>query len=442
MKLPHVVLLLSASATLSVHADEADFFDSIDVEDSYGELVEAPVETTSISFTGELGYRVHYALVDKMASLDFYNKESGLALSRLDAQGQVDWSVTAEVLIKLGVRAYQNDITNEPSAIEIHESYIEYGKPQGFKVKFGRQFVVFGESDFFQVVDVVNPTDERELGLAELDETRLPVLSSRFSYVSERWGTDLVLIHEHRPNRTAESRGDYDPYISAGGREQFTEQAEPDVDFINNDIAARLFLSRSWGDMSLVYGNKYDNVAAFIDYDQTVLNPYILGYPKVKTYGVASNYIAGNWLLKSEYAYSDGMLFNSNTANLATVEKPQHEGVVGFRYSGISNVSVNWETQIRLISDHDNRISDHHVKITSMLDLGWKTMQDSLNSTLFWAQGVGDDTSGFVRIKMDYDVNDLLTVSSGVIVYYADEGDQLYTMQDNDRLFLGASYAF
>ncbi len=68
------------------------------------------------------------------------------------------------------------------------------------EVTVGRQIVAWGEGDGMSVVDVVNPRDNREPGLADLDDIRVPVLATRVGWFTTTARGDhrveAMVVHE------------------------------------------------------------------------------------------------------------------------------------------------------------------------------------------------------------------------------------------------------
>ncbi len=64
------------------------------------------------------------------------------------------------------------------------------------ELTIGRQIVAFGEGDALSPLDVVNPRDNREPGLADLDDIRLAVLATRLAVFAGNHRVELMVIHE------------------------------------------------------------------------------------------------------------------------------------------------------------------------------------------------------------------------------------------------------
>lgn len=455
MRLAHIYfassIVFSASVLKMEYVKAEDsFFDSIEADANQLEKNEVKKDENNetLNLWAELGYRSHYGLEDKEDGLDFYNKYSGMALTRADLYLKADWKASDFVAVKVSARAYDTHFTPEQSFADLDETYIQIGSHQGLKYSVGRQYVVFGESDYFQVIDVVNPTDERELGLAELDETRLPVSLSRVSYVGYRWGSELVLLHEFRSNRHAESRSDFDPLITLDTNSLIFDP-EPEEEFFSNNAAIRVFFSRPWGDVSVVAAKNYLHSRSVVDISFTDESAFHLGYAQYETIGAAVNYILGYWVLKTDFAYKNDLPVIRSTnseeggAPIPEVDhKSQNELMVGFRYGGISNVDINFELDSKQIVDFDNEINGNMITTTAVVDVAWRTHRDKLISSLLIAKGLGGDGSQIFRVKEEYDFNDFISLSVGYIKYSADINDDLYFASNNTRVFVGANVTF
>jgi len=63
-------------------------------------------------------------------------------------------------------------------------------------VTFGRQIVAWGHGEMLSPVDIVNPRDQRDPAIAELDDIRMAVLASRVGLFFEQQRLELMVIHE------------------------------------------------------------------------------------------------------------------------------------------------------------------------------------------------------------------------------------------------------
>ena len=83
--------------------------------------------------------------------------------------------------------------------LQVRETFVALALgPLEFTI--GRQVVAWGEGDGMSVVDVVNPRDNREPGLSDLDDIRVPVLASRVGWFTTTAHGDhrveAMVVHE------------------------------------------------------------------------------------------------------------------------------------------------------------------------------------------------------------------------------------------------------
>lgn len=87
--------------------------------------------------------------------------------------------------------------------------------PGDFEVTVGRQIVAWGEGDTLSPLDVVNPRDLREPGLADLDDLRLPVLATRVAWFHGAHRVELMAIHEADFGYRSPPLGPFSPFRAA-----------------------------------------------------------------------------------------------------------------------------------------------------------------------------------------------------------------------------------
>ncbi len=66
--------------------------------------------------------------------------------------------------------------------VELREVYIEGSPLNSLDIKLGKQIITWGVADSLRVVDVLNPTDEREFGMTDLEDIRLPINMTKIDY--------------------------------------------------------------------------------------------------------------------------------------------------------------------------------------------------------------------------------------------------------------------
>jgi len=93
---------------------------------------------------------------------------------------------------------------------DLRETYVQ-GTFGPVDVTVGRQVVAWGEGDMLSPVDVVNPRDLREPGLADLDDLRLPVWSARTGLFAGDHRVELMMIFAPDFGYRSPPLGDFSP---------------------------------------------------------------------------------------------------------------------------------------------------------------------------------------------------------------------------------------
>ena len=82
------------------------------------------------------------------------------------------------------------------------------------ELTIGRQIVTWGEGDALSPLDVVNPRDLREPGLADLDDIRLPLLATRLGIFIGDHRIEAMVVHEFSYGLRSPPFGPFSPFES------------------------------------------------------------------------------------------------------------------------------------------------------------------------------------------------------------------------------------
>jgi|GEM_PF-3648797 len=448
-----IILASVASATCIAQSAEFDdaFFDEIEVDTS--DISTADGKVSSWHIKGSIAEDIQFAPQAPNSDLGFSRSQSGITQVKTTARIGAYGTIFNDVIFAVNAsgfydaRYHQNpsdyspeEFDNMADEIELRDTFIEFETFDNLWLKMGKQIVAWGESEFVQIADMVNPRDEREFGLVDLEDSRLPLLSTRVSYVGQRWGIDTVLIQEHKPNKYAGAGSDFDPLIDARDSFDFLDPKPADVGFMNPDIMVRGFYSHSRGDLSIVAGKthaKQESVSW-----ESAPNQVRGYYPEINTVGFATNYISGFWLLKGEVAYKQGSEFFSPTAATLFTEKALVQGLLGFEFTGNQDLQLSVELQVDNIQDHDNTLEQDAVESLLSSRVNFEFMRDTAGLEFVVAAWL-DGNSLSLRTTYHYDISDSVKVKAGFISFYAGSEDgMLKVYENNDRIFTGISYSF
>jgi len=330
---------------------------------------------------------------------------------------------------------YTNEtLENYESELEFRDAYIRGTLTNSLDIKIGRQIVVWGKSDSIRVVDVLNPLDFREPGMVDIEDLRLPVTMIKADYYFNQWNFSAIAIPEIRFNKVPVYGSDF--YVA--------DQKAPDETIPNHiensEFALALEGIFSGWDLSFHYANHYDDQAHMI------LNngkPIRQEHSRLNLLGVASNIAFGDYLLKIESAYIDGLEFASTSTEFSRVDF-----LMGVDYSGFTDTTLSVEAVNRKLLDYESELStsiDRTDENEGQIALRYSGsfIHDKINITALAAiLGTDFDAGAYYRGSIEYELMNATSVTLGGIVYQSGDNFLLERIAQNDRVFFDLRYSF
>jgi len=315
--------------------------------------------------------------------------------------------------------------------MEVREVYLRGTITSSLDIKLGRQVVVWGKSDSIRVVDVLNPLDFREPGMVDIEDLRLPVTMVKTDYYFSDWNLSAMLIPEVRENKRPAFGSDF---YFGNPNQPPSEENEPE--FGSLEYALALIGTFSGWDTSFHFASVYDDTP-YLTQDNT------LDYSRLMLFGFANNVALGNWLLKSELAYLNGILFNQlpDEYNRADV-------MLGVDYSGFTNTTLSVEAVTRRITNYDNVLSiqpNFVEKDEGQIAFRYNAnfLREKLDTTLLISLlGYTLEDGAFYRASLSYELMDAMSILFGFIVYQSGDSQLSKVVANNDRVFMDWRYSF
>jgi hypothetical protein len=427
----------------------ASGFDSIEID--MEEVAEANESDSSFwrvggFFREELGYSPNHDTPDFTKIRSVLNLSLNLELGA-DWDAKVNWNGFYDNAYRQQGRNQFTDETLETyeEETELRDTYLEGPLTDQIRLKAGRQIIAWGQSDSAQITDVANPRDLREVGMVELEDARIPVGALKLAALFGSLELDLVSIHEFRPNKTPAKGSEFD--FLAGLREAGLTIKNEEMPDFTPELIFRAFKTFNGGDISFIWGDTTDD-NFYLDSDPggMVLTPK---YRRLKTVGVSGNRVVDTWLFKGELAKISGKAFTRSDAvsrlyagKQIWIEKDLISGMIGFDYSGISDLTVTVEVLGEQIESYEETVADNELTGTLSVRLNHKALNETLETTVFWMHYDGAN-GDVVRLESEYEVMDALQISGGVVFYQADDPNaEVYSFRDNDRIMAGLKYSF
>lgn len=332
---------------------------------------------------------------------------------------------------------------------EFRELFVRGALLDDLDVQLGRQIEVWGAADFIRVNDVLNPIDNREPGLADVEDLRLPVGMARLEWFFGDWSLTGVAIPEIEFNKEPVFGSDFYPLPRQSpvpGAPWPPREEVPSDGGDHTEYAAALQGFFTGFDLGFFWTEHFDDNPHLENVAPPGQPPeFRLRHSRLVQSGASLVVAAGNWILKGEAARVDGLEFNN-----ATEDKTRIDALLGFDYTGFSETTVTVEAVNRRIQDFEKameRFPDFASEDRNQYVLAYR--RDLLHQRLH-LQGVwiffGEtgDEGGLQRYQAEYDLLDDLSLLGGVLVYQsAGDGNRLLqAARNNDRFFAQLSYHF
>ncbi len=412
----------------------------------------AKVARNPLQISGQLSFNSNYSYqenVPKICDSDY----QGFTKLQFAGLLEFDYKISKEWQAKLELKGFVDPIYNVKgrynystdslrtyeSELDIGEGYLLGSLTDDLDLKIGRQIVVWGKSDSLRVTDVINPLDNRELGLVDIEDLRLPVLMTRLDYYYEDWQLSLLAQHEHRDPKEAAINSEYFPssVLPVPPGVQF-----PDISSQSIQLDETTFSFSANGrfvgwDLSLYAGRFKDSRWSFVN------NQTDREYGLFNMVGAATNVLMGSWLLKAELA-----LLNSLAYNTVPEEKDRIDLLLGFEYKGIADTTISLEFVDRYLTDYDpvmknlpDFVDEHELQTALRVLYNFNHDRATLG---YLGQYLGNqfEKGGFHRVWLEYELTQSVNITGGIIDYLGGENPVFEAMKNSDKVFVEAKYFF
>ncbi|MEA3554381.1 MAG: DUF1302 family protein [Campylobacterota bacterium] len=389
------------------------------------EIVKVQEDKSKFSAYGSLSLSASYNYAHHKPE-EGQNDFRGLSSSKLSTDINLEYKLDNDFKIKSTLKAYKDfiyDLKDDEyittpydydKDAQINELYLQGSINSKTDIKIGRQIVVWGKSDNIRITDTLNPMDNTTPGMIDIEDLRLARTMSKLDYFINEWAISGIVLHENRYSEMPQYGSDF--ASSNQIQADMMSTKEPSNSLKDAGIALSASANLRGQDIAFYYSNQY--------VDNTIYRSNMLG--------MAYNKVLDSFLFKTEFAYFINQCDKSQCDNYdSSTIKSKLDGLVGLEYNGISDGSISFE------------MANKNYDIQYALRFTQSYINQTLDFTaLYSAFGKNLEDGGFVRVWIDYDIDDKLSTSFGVINYIGGDVAQFEMIKDNDRVFASLKYSF
>jgi len=380
-----------------------------------------------------------HGFVDTYQGVKTVSSEKGsFQSSRTRAGFELELS-QGETMARAAVHAVHDTINSSNESFELREAYMQY-ESEYLDLRAGRQIIIWGNAEGFQVTDIVSPKDYSEFLANDFDDMRIPVDSFRARIMKGPFTVEAVFIPVFTPAIV--------PYAENGASDStpwarelpqgviLNEEVLPDRKIQNSEAAGRILFRNSLFDISILGMYGWDDQPLMI-YENDEVTPE---YRKMKLLGGELTVPMGDFIIRGEGGYTMDKWFLCNDSEYTPVQKNTYSYVVGLDWSPGNNFNLSVQYYEFSIMDYqEDIISDEHSRYVTF-SLSKKFFRETLTfySMIFWGIEQGDL---YNRTSLEYSISDSMKLSAGYDLFSGEEGS-FGEYDDMDQVFLKVEYLF
>jgi len=331
------------------------------------------------------------------------------------------------------------DPSSDDHDLELHEAYLHHST-QDWELRLGRQIVRWGKADQISPVDNVNPEDQREFVIPELEDRKIPNWMARLRLFPGDLTLEGVFIPFFRKN-TFDYFGNTWALLGVDDQGLEIDEDEPDQGMDSADWGLRSSASMAGWDVALSYMRATQKTPHLRFDPLSPQGPTLhADYRKQHIIGWEFETTVDKFGFRGEGAYFDEQSLATQSMN--SVTRPMTHSVIGVDYLGEADWYVNVQLSHQHIFDHDEDIlflrQDNFYLSGEINKEFWR---GNTMLKLGYAVDLHDGGSFFTpEAILTYFTN--LELTLGANVFFGPKDSYFGRYDDNDQAFFKAVYHF
>ena len=336
----------------------------------------------------------------------------------------------------------------------------------------GRQIVAWGQGEMLSPVDIVNPRDLREPGLAELQDIRMALLASRLGLFVGKHRFELMLVHETFYGLRPAPLSEFSPLRALlldqpataavlRGKQLRYRDDQARFDDPAGQLYGRWSFAGSGIDLALYAAYTHDKqgvpvlpTAAELAADDLAL---LLRHPRYAMLGHAGAKPIGDFVLRWELAFEFDrpLIVEQGTGVFPMLDEARRHQLtfmLGATYAGIADTNIGLEYAQSRVFDNPERQAGNMLSLflpveapNFALRVRRTFLRERLTVTLAGILvGIDPYVGAFARLEFDYELQEALHAGLGYAMYLPSDTEfgPFYGQDTHDRLYASLRWDF
>lgn len=362
----------------------------------------------------------------------------------LDAENEV---APGRPLFDTYTRASRPLALGDSGNAQLRDVYLEVRSDNGI-IRLGKQQIVWGRLDGIKVLDVVDPQDFREFITEDFSVSRISLWSAYLDYDLGNWRTEIAVVPDSTGHAIPGSGAWFEltaprfRYGAQPGQNLPLETVEPEMTLEQTALGLRL--SRRLGAMEI-------SAVAYSGMDPEPLGRFAVSggqavverfYERRDVYGISFDVGLGMFVLRGEYAYQPGRVFNTRpNGELRTIALDEHRGALGVDFNGPLGVFVNVQYLLDTIPDAPADLVRPETDRIGTLYLRKTFGYDALSLEARWYYSFTDEDQ-MLSFGVDYALGENTSLVLAAQTFHGTPDGIFGEFTGRDRVVLGLSTLF
>jgi len=331
---------------------------------------------------------------------------------------------------------------------ELRDFYVEFGSDL-LNWRIGKQQIVWGELDGFKNLDAVNPQSFREFILDDFESSRIGLWSVNANFKLNAWNGQIFwapdpTVHDI-PVRGA-------TFALSAPRFTFNARelgfSETQINYPSNTLGNASYgvrlntLTDSNIDFSLSYQSGLDHTSVGRSVDVQDGRLLIQEFERREIFGLSASKAFSKFVVRAELGYRPKKTFSViSQTSLFTERLDQVTAAVGIDINGPGK----WFTNIQYLYDKVERTDFTLVRPREDRIVTFYARRAWQNETLFFDikwYSTDSFSDGLIRPEFRYLINDSISASVGVDVFYGSPDGIFGQFDKKDRIVFKVQHVF